>query len=156
MRTCLDAQGPGTPGAVIRLSFDSDDHSVGDALDQLDRALSDAGVSADLILSTRIVLAEVFNNIVEHAYGDSMDGTIAASVRPGEGGLACEIRDSGAPMPDGPLPGASYPVLDAKAPMNWPEGGFGWAMVREMTSCLCYARSEGENVLRFRIMAEAD
>ena len=34
----------------------------------------------------------------------------------------------------------------------WPEGGFGWGLIRDLASNLTYARHEGENHLSFTIV----
>ncbi len=127
------------------------DRSVRAALDRLCDRLDGAGVEPELIDLSRIVLAEVLNNIVEHAYGPDRDGAIDLSVQMIPKGVRCCVMDDGAPMPDGDVPHTERPVADAGAPMTWPEGGFGWHLVRDLTSQLCYRRGAGRNDLTFEI-----
>jgi serine/threonine-protein kinase RsbW len=53
-------------------------------------------------------------------------------------------------MPDGRPPIGSYAgpavILD-----DQPEGGFGWFLIRSLARELEYRRTDGENVLTFRI-----
>lgn len=149
--------GPGAmrlPDTAIRASFDGDEASVREVLDRITDGLSRLHLPEELILSTRIVLAEVFNNIVEHAYAGHDGGGIMVWVLPEPAGISCEIRDSGTALPDGALPGETYPPIDPDAIDTWPEGGFGWAIVRDMTDKLSYERRRDENILRLRISNE--
>lgn len=100
-----------------------------------------------------IALAEALNNIVEHAFAGLLPGEIRVDAVL-HGGLArFEIRDDGRAMPAGPLPGARMPSLDAGDPLDLPEGGFGWALLRALTRDLSYRREGPLNVLRFSLPA---
>jgi serine/threonine-protein kinase RsbW len=145
---------PNPPALVIRLTFRSEPAAVRAALDRICAALDRSGVPDALLQPSRIVLAEVFNNIAEHAFGGRADGTIGVQMTAGANTLCVTVRDRGAAMPDGPLPGDRYPYLDPETPLDWPEGGFGWAMVRDLTQNLVYERRAGENILHFRILPE--
>jgi len=96
-----------------------------------------------------IVLAEVFNNIVKHGYGDSGQGTISISLARDRHGLSCLISDEGIELPDRCLSGLTdhpRPVPD-----TLPEGGFGWFLIRDLVEDLRYCRHEGRNELAFRL-----
>lgn len=95
-----------------------------------------------------IVLAEALNNIVEHAYADGT-GEIELTICLNRRGLNCRIIDHGAPMPGGAMPGG---VLTA--PEDFPEGGFGWHLIRTLSEDLRYARVAGRNQLTFRLATE--
>ncbi len=123
-------------------------------LDRLGDALGAAGVAKPLAERVRIVLAEVFNNIVEHAYAQQDAGPIRAAITHGDSTITCDIRDRGAPFAKGALPGQTWPPIDPDTPDTWPEGGFGWAMVRELTQDLSYRHRAGENILQFRIQRD--
>lgn len=129
---------PGTAGAVRRA---------------LRRVMASAVLSSlpdDLCGSAEIVLAEVLNNIVEHAYADGT-GTITLHLVRQGGGLACEIHDQGAAMPGLCLPaGRSQPLADLA---DLPEGGFGWFLIRSLTVGLDYRRIAGVNRLSFQLPA---
>jgi serine/threonine-protein kinase RsbW len=51
-------------------------------------------------------------------------------------------------MPGGELPQGCLPEA---APPDFPEGGFGWHLIRSLTADLTYARSAGQNRLSFLI-----
>ncbi len=40
--------------------------------------------------------------------------------------------------------------------MNLPEGGFGWALIRDLTSDLLHHRVEGMNQLEFQVPLSGD
>lgn len=96
-----------------------------------------------------IVLAEVFNNIVKHGYGDSGKGTITIALSRDPRGLSCLISDEGIALPDRCLSGiGDHP---RPVPGNLPEGGFGWFLIRDLVQDLQYCRLEGRNELFFRL-----
>ena len=133
-------------GQKLNLKFPSDNLSVRQVLEQvLAVALSEDEKSV-----VEIVLAEVLNNIVEHAYQEDPSGRIELSVEPSEMGFRVLVQDDGRPLPKG-LP--SRPVehdLSCDS-SDLPEGGFGWLLVRELTEELHYERRDGRNVLSFWI-----
>lgn len=91
----------------------------------------------------QIVLAEAVNNVVEHAYVDALPGDVRIQCNLNKKQLWIIIHDDGGPLPEGKLP-AGNPV-DLSAPTEeLPEGGFGWFLIRELTSEIQYIR-EGDN-----------
>ncbi len=91
------------------------------------------------------MLAEVLNNVAEHAYGRAgWAGGGGGVGRPG--GVRCRVTDRGHPMPGGEPPEGLLPAVQ---PHDLPEGGFGWFLIRELSRDLRYARIGGENVLSF-------
>ena len=137
--------------SLVEIRFDARDTAVGPALDRIGDELKDAGLRLGDRDTVRIVLAEVFNNIVEHAYAGRAAGKIVAHVEPSEDGVLCTVRDTGIPMPPGPLPGEAFPTVDPLDVDGLPEGDFGWAMVRHLTRDLVYERQGAENFLCFTI-----
>ncbi len=100
--------------------------------------------------TAELVLAEVLNNVAEHAYADTA-GQVTVSLGPTDRGLHCRIVDQGRAMPNGALPdgrlpgGADMPLEDL------PEGGFGWHLIRSLTTDLNYSRVDGCNDLQFTL-----
>lgn len=140
---------------LVNLRFDANAAAVREALMQVEATLAQAGASDDLRLRTQIALAEACNNIVEHAYRPLPEGVvpiIQLDIAGDAGGLQITLRDRGRSMPDGPLPGQVLPAFDATDPATLPEGGFGWALLREMTRALSLSRQNGQNILRFRLL----
>lgn len=136
----------------LRLVIASDSLAVRHALAQM---LADPALCSrdeDLRGRAEIVLAEVLNNIVEHAYADG-PGEITVELSASSGGIECCICDTGAEMPGLALPAGKLAACDPDdlPPDDLPEGGFGWFLIRSLTEGLCYARADGCNELRFRL-----
>ena len=115
-----------------------------------------SGVSADDASSVEIVLAEVLNNIVEHAYPAEKPGKIGLSVRRRNSALMFEITDKGRPMPKGRAPIGNHPMSEFCSDDAMPEGGYGWYLIREIVRDLVYDRRDNENILLFRIRITAE
>jgi serine/threonine-protein kinase RsbW len=136
----------GWEGGTLRLVFPSDPMAVRDALRLLVKGLPDDGANQGMV---ELVLAEVLNNVVEHAYADG-NGKIELTIQLTKTDLRCAIVDEGCPMPDGKLPAGN---LDAAfAADGLPEGGFGWHLIRSLSQDLRYDRHKGRNHLSFRLV----
>jgi serine/threonine-protein kinase RsbW len=120
------------------------------ALSEICAYLLAKGVPTDTISTVELVLAEVCNNITEHAYSDQ-PGWIELEVALKDGDLLCNSVDQGVSMPGCEPPNIPPPVPDP--PDYLPEGGFGWHIIRCLTRELTYRRYEGENRLCFKIAA---
>ncbi len=115
-----------------------------------------SGVSADDASSVEIVLAEVLNNIVEHAYPADEPGKIGLAVRRRNSALMFEITDKGRPMPKGRAPIGNHPMSEFCPDDAMPEGGYGWYLIREIVRDLVYDRRDDQNILLFRIRIGAE
>jgi serine/threonine-protein kinase RsbW len=102
--------------------------------------------------TVELVLAEVLNNVAEHAYAGGA-GTVAVTLAPVPAGISCLIVDHGAAMPEGSLPEGNLPDVPGAALADLPEGGFGWHLIRTLTQDLAYVRTGGVNQLGFTIPA---
>lgn len=111
-------------------------------------------ITAEEAGTLELVLAEVLNNIVEHAYAEAGPGRIELTIARDALGLTCRVEDDGAPMPGGMLPAGRLPS-HAVAVDDLPEGGFGWFLIRDLTRDLSYARDGGRNLLMFRLPVPA-
>ena len=98
--------------------------------------------------AAEILLAEVLNNVVEHAYAN-LDGRIEMTIRVEDGSLICMIVDHGESMPACMLCGD----LPSLSPDDLPEGGFGWHLIRTLASDLEYRRNDNRNELSFRLIS---
>jgi serine/threonine-protein kinase RsbW len=101
-----------------------------------------------------LVLAEVLNNIVEHAYART-SGDIEVRLLATAGGITCKVIDAGVAMPDHAPPSGSLPAGIGGPPDDLPEGGFGWHLIRTLTRDLAYERQNGRNHLSFVIPLDA-
>ena len=138
---------PADSRAAVRLTLAGDPAEVRAGLRSLLAAPPLAALPPGLREDAELVLAEVLNNIAEHAYADA-PGPIEVHLAQDRGGIACEVRDRGAAMPQGCLPQGRLPALDGP---DLPEGGFGWHLIRALTHDLCYERDGTGNRLSFRI-----
>jgi serine/threonine-protein kinase RsbW len=109
-----------------------------------------ADISAEDRATVEIVLAEVFNNIAEHAYS-GRSGPVEVRLARQDAGLACQIGDNGAPMPEGKVPPGRLIDPSSVQLADLPEGGFGWALIRNLTTGLTYRQVDGWNRLGFLI-----
>ncbi|WGH77519.1 ATP-binding protein [Jannaschia ovalis] len=106
------------------------------------------GIAGPRSIDLHLLLAEVMNNIVEHALAGRADGWIELRVDRAPDGLRVALGDNGAPLPEALLRPAPPP--DATAGEGCPEGGFGWAMIHALSSGLSYRRQDGINRLDLR------
>lgn len=137
-----------TDFALAQVTILADFLAVRDGLQHLFRQDPLIDMSEEQRGLSEIVLAEVLNNIVEHAYRDA-SGRIEISIAHRAGFLNICVIDRGKPMPDLKLPsGELRPPLDAQ---DLPEGGFGWPLIHSLTQDLHYQRVQGQNILQFRM-----
>lgn len=120
------------------------------SLDQVFRWLEPLALPAEDAGTIELVLAEVLNNIVEHAYRHRADGKIDLTIFHKAGGLDFRVRDEGCAMPDGQLPEGKRMSLDLDL-NSLPEGGFGWFLIRDLAQNVTYCREDAKNCLSFRI-----
>ncbi len=149
----LPARDPDRRAEDLHLVFLAHPASIRDNLDHLlgSRPLSE--LSEDSRGSAELVLAEVLNNVAEHAYGEGL-GPVAVTLARGPAGIACLIVDQGAAMPAGTLPEGKLPETSDLALEDLPEGGFGWHLIRTLTRDLAYLRTGGCNRLSFTLPIE--
>ena len=138
---------PGTSTFHFRSVADADD--VRRILADVMRSIPGA-LPPDAIPVFELVLAEVLNNIVEHAFAGQPDGRIDIDITAAPSGLTCCIRDNGRAMPGNVLPKGDLPDISVE-PGDMPEGGFGWHLIRSLTSDLTYRRTADGNALRFTV-----
>lgn len=136
------------PAAPAQFRMVSDPQSVRDGLRLALTSSPLAQLSPADRGTAEIVLAEVLNNVVEHAYA-AHAGEIHLSLAVADGQLHCVIEDEGNPMPGGEPPAGTLP--DAHL---FPEGGFGWHLIRSLSSGLDYRRQGDMNRLSFSLPAE--
>ncbi|SIS54722.1 ATP-binding protein [Paracoccus saliphilus] len=108
----------------------------------------------DTIGRLELVLAEVLNNVAEHAvprHGNlpAKDvPTIHLSIVRTERGFVCAVADDGISLPDKCLQPHSLPKTENS---GLSESGFGWFLIQDLTQTLCYYREEQKNYLAFSV-----
>ncbi|PVA09767.1 ATP-binding protein [Pelagivirga sediminicola] len=128
--------------------------AIRQALREMHAFLRRAGLDADECGTAEIVLAEVMNNIAEHAYAGQGVGDIRVTLTIDRRNLTARIVDRGAALPDLRPPRGQLPGMGSAIPAL-PEGGFGWFLIRALTSDLRYERREGENHLHLCLNLKA-
>jgi len=110
-------------------------------------------LSEDTLGRLELVLAEVMNNITEHAAAPKQGAklslpSIHLSIVRHNTGLACALTDDGTSLPAACLQPRNLPSMITE---DLPEGGFGWFLIQDLTQSLCYYREENRNYLAFKI-----
>ncbi len=132
------------------LHFPGSPKAVRHALAEICGQARAGGSGPDTVGQIEIVLAEVLNNIVEHALRQEEEGEIRLNATRSTGGWRFDIRDTGIAIPGGLVPRPDLPQAD-RALQDLPEGGFGWAIVNMLAHDLSYRRVQGCNHLSFTI-----
>lgn len=133
------------PGFTLRFSGAATD--VPPALRQALSKLDTLGLAADWRSTVELVLAETLNNIAEHAYAGQPPGPVTLTARMTPDRLCVILRDQGCPLPGQKLPEGRAPNTDVPC-ASLPEGGFGWFLIRDLTTALHYRRTDQENRLQ--------
>ena len=124
--------------------------SIREGLAEIRARLARLNFIEEELTTVEVVLAEVMNNIAEHAYAWRRDGEMVLGLRMTADGLLISVTDEGLPMPDAELPFGER--LDPTVPVDdMPEGGFGWLIIRQLARDVTYLRQQGVNQLSFRI-----
>ena len=131
------------------LHFQAEPEAVRAALGHILRDVTPLGLSADVTGTLELILAEVLNNVVEHAY-QWQGGSITLRLGASDAALWCEVCDTGAVMPGGHLPVGAPAVIDCRVD-DLPEGGFGWFLIRALSLDLMYQRDGDTNRLSFSL-----
>lgn len=146
-------QGRGT--LLVTLAFPATAEGTRHALCDLCVALTGAGLAADLLSRVEMVVAEVLNNIAEHAYRAGPAAPVWLAAEQCDGALCVCVRDCGQPMPGGTLPDGTLPSRDVPRD-RLPEGGFGWFLIRSQSDFLLYRREGLENTLELHFWPRRD
>lgn len=145
------AQGATTPAGcdLFRIGFVAEPNAVRDALRRAVARFA-RRITPEDAGTLELALAEVLNNVAEHGYADLPPGPVQLDLRRAGRALHCRVEDEGHPMPGLALPeGSLQPVAETVAGLA--EGGWGWALIRDLTTDIRYAREDGRNRLTFRI-----
>ncbi|MGR3289872.1 MAG: ATP-binding protein [Paracoccaceae bacterium] len=135
---------------IFQAHFTSDPESVATVIQVLIDAIFDHCHQAETVSDIEIVVTEVINNIVEHAYANrpGMPADISA-VAVGSC-IEFTLTDRGVELPNHKLPtGNSNHSFSNISEL--PEGGFGWDLIYSLANNIRYVRKGGENCLTFSV-----
>jgi len=135
---------------ILHLRVKSDPGIVSEVTQTILASVVHFRPSRDMLDAVEIVLSEVINNIIEHAYQNKTDGLIDISVVENENGIGFHFFDQGLGMPGDVLPTGKLPNSNCPIP-DMPEGGFGWFLIYSLTDNLQYVRENGKNHLSFQL-----
>ncbi|WP_323769276.1 ATP-binding protein [Antarctobacter sp.] len=135
---------------LISCQMDSTPDDVQTTLLDINSLLQGEEIAPPPDCNWELVVAEVLNNIVEHAYQDRAGGEILLKLRFGPDRLTVEFTDFGLPMPSGTPPSGAPANLDVSTE-NLPEGGFGWFLIRSLSENLSYCHDGTRNHLTLAI-----
>lgn len=133
---------------ILWLPFTSDSASVHHAIQSVIRALARLVGSEEDLALIEIVVTEVINNIVEHAYQRVQGRPIDLRIVRRRSEVHFSIVDQGVVMPNGEIPADVPQNFDCPV-ADLPEGGFGWTLIHKLARGIKYARVGDENHLRF-------
>jgi serine/threonine-protein kinase RsbW len=158
MRTEVMGTPPSRPTGALpgfTLTVLARNRSIREALGEVRSRLARMSLLEEEITTVEVVLAEVMNNVAEHAYAWRRDGEMILGLRQTRDGIIVSVTDEGLPMPDADLPFGDR--LDPTMPLaDMPEGGFGWLIIRQLARDVTYVREGGVNQLSFRIAVTHD
>jgi serine/threonine-protein kinase RsbW len=132
--------------ALVDTSFRATDLHVRWAVSHALDRLFEYHVAPDFQFTVEIVLAELLNNIVEHGYRATGEGSIHLKVLLVDDHIRVETIDHGVQMPGHEAPHPPEPNLNVTRD-DLPEGHFGWFLIRKLSDDLIYTRTKDENRL---------
>lgn len=141
---------------IVRICVQSGDLAARQILSELIDGLEMLDLDQEELATIELVLAEVINNVVEHAYPDrAKGGPIRVHCAQRDDGLQVTVFDEGIEMPEGKAPAGKRHDLNVDM-MDLPEGGFGWFMIHDLTKDIEYKRVGWENRLSMRFEVGTD
>jgi serine/threonine-protein kinase RsbW len=118
-------------------------HSANEAAS---RWLEEHGTPADVQYFANLAIEELATNCIKYGYDDTDEHVIEVSVSLSCGSLVLVVKDDGHPFNPlaVPTPHLSLPVEE------WPIGGLGIHLLRQMSDRLEYVREDGKNRVTLR------
>jgi serine/threonine-protein kinase RsbW len=135
---------------VVSCEMDSTPDDVSATLAGISELLRAEGLTLPEDCSWELVVAEVLNNIVEHAYQDTAGGRVLVKLNFEAERLRVRFTDFGLPMPSGAPPPGTPANVDVPID-ELPEGGFGWFLIRSLSEDLTYTHDGNGNQLSLTI-----
>ncbi len=133
----------------FKTAFRATELEAREAIATISTRLRASDLTPDRADEVEIALAEAVNNVVEHAFVDSEPGVVRILCSLRSAHLDIRIADTGTPLPQSRLPPGL--ASDVSVPRSeLPEGGFGWFLIRTLTSDIRYDRCGLINHLSLR------
>ena len=138
------------PLGAHTIRIDATPEGVRDGIRWINELFPEGSVPLDILAGMEIAVAEILNNVVEHAYAGVSDGKVHMVVDVEPTDLLFTIVDDGVPMPTGRLPSGA-PADPNRPDFEQEEGGYGLYMIRQIARKLRYRRLGDQNQLTFRV-----
>jgi serine/threonine-protein kinase RsbW len=119
--------------------------SVSGILDEASKWLAQENVSSRKITDIQIVLAEALNNVIEHGFSCENSGNVDVCINICKDIIVVDISDNGIKFT--PPEATQTPLQDTSDIEQLPEGGFGWFLIREITTSFTFHRIANKNRL---------
>ena len=150
----MKTQAPVAPLAEI--SVNSGRLAARSAVSHLMKSLGPLHLREDDAGTVELVVVEAINNVVEHAYPTELDdGPIKLTCARTDAGLKVSIVDRGKALPHDLAAMGKVQNMDVD-PMEIPEGGFGWFLIKDLTDSVTYHRLGWENHLHLNFVFAAE
>ncbi len=135
----------------FKRQFNADFASATDILTQTQEWLTTQAIPPVVIEDTSIVLVEVFNNIIQHAYGFNTpaNAKIDLAMVIEDDQIFIDTYDRGAGMFHTPEP-LRIDLANCEL-ADLPESGFGWVLIERLSNKVVFSRSGGRNHLHICI-----
>ncbi len=118
---------------------------VPNLLDAASWWLARAGVQREKITDIQIVLAEALNNVIEHGFSCDNAGNVHVDIEVYGKSVVVNISDNGVEF--SPPEATQTPLQSADDIDHLPEGGFGWFLIRQITTSFTFQRIADKNCL---------
>lgn len=129
----------------IGLKFNASDGGVRQALLMLRGLLDASGSTGSDAGMIELVLAELLNNVVEHAYSGQDGGQINVCIRDKRGLVQIWVGDCGDEPSNTSWMNRGFPDLP-ESTEHLPEGGFGWPIIHALSEKVRYRRHDDQNL----------
>ena len=130
---------------VLKRSLTNNQELVHVVLDEICRWMRKVSTPEGKITDVQIVLAEALNNIIEHGYECENTGTVEIVLKVSKDRIWVQLIDNGVEFT--PPAVSETPLKDIGDTDSLPEGGFGWFLIKSITSSYEFYRKPDRNVL---------
>ncbi|WP_193222005.1 ATP-binding protein [Amylibacter sp. SFDW26] len=118
---------------------------VPNLLDEIQEWMCTVNVQEGHITDVQIVLAEALNNVIEHGFEHENTGELEIKIEVSEVQIIAHICDNGLAFT--PPDNSQTPLQVDDDLKTLPEGGFGWFLIKEVTSHFEFHRCANKNQL---------
>jgi serine/threonine-protein kinase RsbW len=130
-------------GATFTVHVRSAMEAIGPAARQAESWLAGQRVSSEAAGFVSLAIEELVTNCIKYGYDDSNDHTVDVVLSVDDGTLRIEVIDDGHAFNPLEIPGPDKSL----AMENWPIGGLGIHLLRELADEARYERRDGTNRL---------